>query len=446
MKLKSTLLIAAVAFGLQSNAQTWVSDSVEMGAGYANDVFYNLKTGSKKTQVANDWDLAFQMNKFGDPMFNATVRANHIKRKVEVYSLHMAVNATTFAAVSASDTNGKTSRTMQLMNVDTSWGEGAFYQNRDKTDLFDYGWGEYQGAPNHDLQGDSLYLVKVNGTPYKIWIQQYISLGDTVGYKFRIAALDNSMDNSVFVKRKNYPDRIFVYYDIASNSFVNREPSQYDWDIVFTQYAKIDPAGGPMMGGPSPIAFTGVLQNIRVKIAKLKTTQPDTAKYNNLSTYSAQTNTIGDDWKFPVGSPPTGYALDTVTYFVRSSNVQEYIQLKFTRFDGASGPNTGKILFDRRSVGTTTVADVKNNVSSYAIVPNPAVGDASFAADVKEAVKGARLLVTDITGKVMLNSVVDLQEGMNAFRINTANFAAGTYVISLSNGSWKVADRLIVQH
>ncbi|MCD6062402.1 MAG: C-terminal target protein, partial [Flavipsychrobacter sp.] len=172
MRFKSLLFISAIAAGMQANAQPWVTDSVEMGAGYANDIFYNLASGDSVGQPANNWDLAFQINKFGDPMFNASIRANHVKKKVEVYSLHMAVNATSFAAVSASDTVGKTSRKMQLMNIDTSWGEGAFTQNRDLTDLFDFGWGKYQGPPNHDLIGDSVYLVKVNGTPYKFWVQQ----------------------------------------------------------------------------------------------------------------------------------------------------------------------------------------------------------------------------------------------------------------------------------
>ena len=446
MKIKSLLFATALFGSLQAGAQAWVSDSVEMGAGYANDIFYNLGTGNEKVQAANDWDLAFQINKFGDRQFNATIRANHIKRKVEVYSLHMAVDDNTFANVSASDTSGKTSRFMQLMNVDTSWGEGAFYQNRDKTDQFDFGWGMYQGFPDHNLLGDSVYLVKVNGTAYKMWVKEYISMDtNLIGYKFRVAKLDNTNDNSVYVKKKDYPNRLFVYYDIATNTFINREPARNDWDLVFTQYAKIDPNGGPMMGGPSPIAFTGVLNNLDATIAEVKTSDLDNQVHTG-KTYSLEINTIGDDWKAPIGSPPTGYSIDTVTYFVKSKTAQQYVQIKFTRFDGASGGNTGKIVFAKRNVATLKVKDVKSNISSYAIVPNPAVNDASFVLDAKDAAKGANLLVTDITGKVMMNSVVDLQKGLNAFTINTSGYATGTSVVTLSSGSWKVADKMIVQH
>jgi hypothetical protein len=443
MKLKSLLFVTAIAAGLQANAQTWVADSVEMGAGYANDIFYSLQTGADSAKAANTWDLAFQMTKFGDPMFNASVRANHIKKAVKVYSLHMAVNATSFAAISASDTVGKTMQHMQLMNVDTSWGEGAFYQNRDQTDLFDYGWGKYQGSPNHNLLGDSVYLVKVgsgaSAAVYKLWIQEYVSMVDSlIGYKFRVASWDNSLDNSVYVKRKDYQNRSMVYYDIATNTFIDREPNKNNWDILFTQYAKIAPGGGPMMGGPNPIAFTGVLSNVRVKIAKVKTSDPDSKVYSNY-TYYNETNLIGDDWKAPVGSPPTGYSLDTVTYFVKSHNAQQYYQIKFTGFTGTIGGAPAKITFAQKYVAPTAV-------TNYAIVPNPAVNDASLMVDVKDAAKGARLLVTDITGRVMMNNPVELVKGLNGFRINTSGYAAGTYIVTLSDGSWKITDKMVVQH
>ena len=87
MNIKSTLLIAFSAVTFQANAQ-WVADSVDMTASYANDVFYNVANGNDVQHVANDWDIAFQMTKFGEPMFNASVRANHNKRDVQVYSLH----------------------------------------------------------------------------------------------------------------------------------------------------------------------------------------------------------------------------------------------------------------------------------------------------------------------------------------------------------------------
>ena len=60
MKLKSLLFIGASVLGLNASAQTWVADSVEMGASYANDVYYSLKNDSVFAAPNNNWHLAFQ--------------------------------------------------------------------------------------------------------------------------------------------------------------------------------------------------------------------------------------------------------------------------------------------------------------------------------------------------------------------------------------------------
>jgi len=163
MKLKSTLLTVAVAIGSQVNAQTWVADSVEMGASYANDVFYNIMNGSDATEAANNWDIAFQITSFSEPMFNASVRANHNKRDVQVYSLHKQASVH-FGNLTPSDT--MVAYGDQLLNEDSTWGTGAFTTNRDMTNPLDYGWGTYD-MNTHNLNGDSLYLVKAGGVFYQ---------------------------------------------------------------------------------------------------------------------------------------------------------------------------------------------------------------------------------------------------------------------------------------
>ena len=81
-----------MALSLQAAAQPWVEDSVEMGASYANDIFYSLKNGFVKAESSANWHLAFQMVQFGEPNFNASIRANHIKGKVAVFPLHLAAS------------------------------------------------------------------------------------------------------------------------------------------------------------------------------------------------------------------------------------------------------------------------------------------------------------------------------------------------------------------
>src|SRR5690606_25045768 len=117
--------------------------------------------GNDVQQAANDWHIAFQMTRFGEPMFNASVRANHNKPDVQVYSLHKQAS-TAFGTLVAADT--VVAYGDQLLNADTSWGNGAF-TNNGGSNPFDFGWGTYD-MTTHNLNGDSLYLVKAEGEFY----------------------------------------------------------------------------------------------------------------------------------------------------------------------------------------------------------------------------------------------------------------------------------------
>ncbi len=450
MKLKYTLLLIAAFFGVQAGAQTWVADSVEMGAGYANDVYYSLRSGDDYPKVANNWDIAFQMTKFGEPMFNASVRANHIKRNVQVYSLHKQASIS-FGTLTAADT--MVTPSTQLVNQDTSWGWGAFTTNRG-SHLFDYGWGQYNQT-THFVTGDSLYLVKANGTFYQLWIQEYISFGPRgVGYIFRVAKWDGSNDRTDSIKRTSpYDDRLFAYYDLASGTFIDREPSRKNWDILFKQYQK-----GGQPGGQDPTklqAYTGVLSNVKVEVAKITGISPNTISSANyvghLGGLSFATNAIGDDWKTFNMSTFT-YDLDTNTSFILKldsmNGKNEYYHLRFTRFDGGSGGATGKIVFEKRlldAVNVSVTGPVANN-TVYSLYPNPAVNEVNIVVDAEAAASDGMLTLADITGKVILHMPVKMNKGVNAFSINTSAYPAGTYIINIACGQWKLTDKVIVQH
>jgi hypothetical protein len=445
MMIRRLLLVGALSLSASPIfAQGWLADSVEMGAGYASDIFYSLKNSTVKAENSANWHLGFQMTAFGEPAFNATLRANHIKGKVEVYPLHLAAS-THFASLVDADTVGKTSPTMQLVNRDTSWGGGAFLQNRG-TNVFDYGWGFYQGSPSHSVIGDSLYLVKVNNVPYKLWIKEYISVGATaIGYKFRIASYDNTSDDSFYVKRMDYPNRLYAYYDVTTKTFVNREPGRDTWDLLFTQYPK------PMVFGPSGLQpYTGVLINQGVKLAELTGIDPDTIATSSYTSYlpmmTGTMNEIGDDWK-TFSMTTFTYQIDTLkSWIIKSSNSQEYYQLKFTRFDGASGGATGKIVFAKQFLAVTSVKELVNNISAYSIYPNPSNGNVNIMIDSKDKAANTQVIVSDLSGRVVFRNTVNLNAGVNALSVNTSSFTPGAYMVSLSHGSWKVTEKLVVQH
>ncbi|MCB9047458.1 MAG: T9SS type A sorting domain-containing protein [Chitinophagales bacterium] len=452
MNFKSTLSILAVAISLQANAQSWVADSVEMGANYKDDIFYDLSNGNDYSATADNWDIAFQMTVFGDPMFNATVRANHIKRDVQVYSLHKQAS-TSFGTLTASDT--VVTQSNQLVNIDTSWGTGAFTNNRG-SNPFDYGWGAYNST-THFLDGDSLYLVKANGVFYQLWLKQYVSFGSpgSVGYKFRVALWDGTGDRSDSVMRVSpYDDRLFAYYDLATGTIIDREPARKNWHLLFKQYQKNGQPGGQ---NPNKLqAYTGVLVNDHVKVAKITGVSPNNINSGNytssLSALSVETNTIGDDWKTFNGGTFM-YELDTNTSFIIAPDTaggkQTYYHLRFTRFDGGFAPNTGKVIFETRvlgmiSVGVNDVTGVSK--AQYSIYPNPSATEVNIVVDAKEAVANTMMVVTDITGKVMQQSRVNITKGLNAYKLDVAAYPAGTYIVTVANSNWSVSDKVSVQH
>jgi hypothetical protein len=441
MKLKYTLLIIAAFLSINVNAQVWVADSVEMGSGYANDIFYNIANGNHAPQAANNWDIAFQTTRFGEPMFNATIRANHNKRDVQVYSLHKLASVH-FGNLSSADT--MVAYGDQLLNEDTTWGTGAFTTNRDLSNPFDFGWGVYDMS-THNLNGDSLYLVKAGSIFYQLWIQKYQSIGN-VGYWFRIAKWDGTGDVSDSIKRTApYNDRLFAYYNMATGQFLDREPSRSNWHIMFTQYLK------DRVFGANPNKYqnyVGVLSNLNVKVAKVTGVNPSTVTSANYMTYtpnaSAFTNTIGDDWKRFAGmwtvAPDTSYIIIPDT----AGGQQEYYHLQFTRFDGTA---TGKIVFETRKLATVSlgVSDVNGSMAQYSIYPNPAQNVVNIMVDAKHADNNTVLAVTDITGKVVVNQRVQLSAGVNAYSVNMSAFPAGMYIVTVNNSQLKIAEKVQVQ-
>jgi hypothetical protein len=445
MKLRSLLFLAVSAVSFPSFAQTWIADSVSVGAvppgppgptTYFMDVYYSMKNGKVHEDTNYKWHLAFDMIPASGPSSYAGIIANHVQGKVNVYSAHRSGAA--FASYGAADTTGVSANI--LYNTDTNWHWGALNANRG-SNPFDYGWGVYD-MTSHNLYGDSIYVVKVGSAAYKVWIQELISAPlDSIHYTFRIAQLDGTGDRTVKVYRNkgiDFTKRNFAYYNISTDQIVDHEPDNTAWDIVFTRF--IEPiAMGPGPKVPYPVA--GVLSNLKVQVAEARKVDPDTVTMNANITFTKYASEIGSDWK-RFDNANMVWILDTVSYFVRSFNSQEYYQIKFTRFDGSG---TGKYVFAKRFLKATTVNEVANNVSQYALAPNPASNEANLVLDAKEAGE-AQLVVADLNGKVMQRSLVKLNKGTNAFSIATAAYPAGLYTVTLTNGSWKIADKLVVQH
>ena len=152
--MKKFTLVWLFALTINSiQAQPWIKDSLVMGAGQTNDVFYHLGTGLVKTESNQNWVLALS-NQGGQ---KAGIYTN-TRNGIMCFNPHKSV--TDWATITLADTITANKQ----YNQDSCWYLGALNANADGTP-FDYGWGSYVGSPSHNVVGDSIYIIR-QGTNY----------------------------------------------------------------------------------------------------------------------------------------------------------------------------------------------------------------------------------------------------------------------------------------
>lgn len=439
MKLKSLLLAGLSIAAFSANAQNnWIADTITManagGSTFANDVYYRMDyNGARKTEPNDNWHLAFAAGAGGR---SAAVLANSAGTDIEVFALSVPAN-TKFGTNLIADTVGK--RSTPLYNDFTTWQVGAL--NADGAGHPDYGWGEYDPL-THNLSGNKVYLVTTPNTHYQVWVEEYIALaGPTQSWKFHVADIDgsNRKDEQITIQSGGFTNKLFAYYDLETKTVVNREPDNNQWDLIFTRY--MDEAAPGMM-----YPYTGILNNYAVTVAELRDIDADTAMFHDNYLLDEEADIVGRDWK--QNGAPTGneYQLNKVCWFIQSRNNSIY-QMEITY--ATTGGGGAKIGFRKRlSVWNNPPLSV-NNVAATAnalnIYPNPAAYATNLLITAEQAAE-AQVMVTDVTGRIVKRSQVTLNAGLNALKLNTNELSNGLYIVSITNGDWKIAEQLSVQH
>jgi hypothetical protein len=313
------------------------SETLSMGAGYANDVYYSLEKGSLQTAPRSNWDIAFHTNAFSSAIITNGGAGVQLYAKIKL--------ADSTAWNTPIDTTGLSLGTV-LYNSDTTWTLSAF--ERTAQGYPDYGWGTYNST-NHDIIGTELFIIKLaNNQAKKVMItRKYSTLNK---YRIWYANLDGSGDQKMTVDCIPYTLKNFVYFSFATNGLVDREPAGNLWDFVVTKYIQIVP--GP--GGLTPYPVVGILTNtLRLSImGNISYTGVTAAKVNHVAVgttdYSKavfQTNisTIGYDWKSYNQATNTYTLPDSLVYFIKQPNKSVY-KVVFTGFEGSS---TGVVKFNK---------------------------------------------------------------------------------------------------
>lgn len=290
------------------------SDSISMGASYADEVYYSLENGIISTAPRASWDIAFSAN----PM-SSTILINE-GFGVMLYTYPNG-DMTAWDDV---DTTGM-SAWPPMYNADTSWYYGAF--DRNATGHPDYGWGVYN-SQTHDVMGDSLFVIKLNdGTLKKIFIEKRAAM--TNSFTIKYGDIDGAGETKE-ISCNPYAEKNFVYFSLTTGEVMDNEPDTESWDIVFTKYHDES----------IPYIVTGVLSNMDVENGEVREMDTNEAKPSDAE-FNSNISEIGSDWKkFDMGSF-TYLIEEDLCYFVKRGDMT--YKLVFTATDGSA---SGKIVFD----------------------------------------------------------------------------------------------------
>ncbi len=290
------------------------NDSISMGAGYANDIFYSFENGKVAEVSRTNWDIAFSV----DAQSSAILINEAAGVELKVYPTQ---DGWQFS--DAVDTAGYNSWDL-LLNPDTTWADGAFGANA--TGHPNYGWGNYN-ATSHNVEGCALYIIKLrNGEFRKIFIEMKYSTQQK--YTFKYAALDGSNESSVDLDVSD-SDANFVYYDLENGTRLDREPSAASWDLLFTKYKD----------NSMVYDVTGVLLNPAATAAEIDATDLENVSWTE-DDFSDDISTIGWDWK-TFNMDAMAYVVDAERVFVVKTQDESVYALQFTAFDYT----TGKFVF-----------------------------------------------------------------------------------------------------
>lgn len=414
---KQILTIVAGITTLFATAQTAINDTVTLGAGGANQVWYSLSNDEQATQAKDNWDLAFDTKGI-----YTGVRINSASG-VMLWGYPKG-DVSSWSTV---DTTGLSTWDARW-DSDTSWTYCAMGNYANPNDPFDLDWGVYDISTHHVL-ADSFYIIKLTDGSYKkLMIESLIS----AKYTIKFADLNGSNEKTAVVDKTAFNAADFGYFSIVNNKTIQREPSHGDWDLVFTKYTGFVPV---------PYTLTGVLHSRGVAAIKAEKIA-DINAYNNYHahTFTHEINTLGYNWKTYNG---TGYDIaDSTVYFVQNEDGDIW-KVIFTGY----GSTDASIMFSKTKLGGLSINNTANElVATVALSPNPSFGsNVTVVYSFEQEQRGASIMVYDMMGKQVLADALSAGKGLHQYVISRDQLATGTYIVTVATPNGKATQKMIIK-
>ncbi len=414
----SFILILSVSGFSQAYKSTRIvstRDSVVMGAGYANDIFYSFENGIVGSAPRTNWDIGIRTT-----LWTASIITNGAAG----VNLYTYPNSDT-TGWSTVDTAGIAGWTI-LYDSEKDWEEGAF--DRSETGHPDYGWGKYNPI-NHDVVGDSIYILKaLDGSYKKIWIIRKNSSNNK--YFIRTANLDGSNDKVTELDINTYRNVNFIYYAFSSESIIEREPDTASWDVLFTKYIAIQPDS-------TPYPVVGVLSNFKTYSNEFNRVGPDFLNWTSQPLDSSK-SPVGWEWKKFDMDNFTWTVDDSTAFFIQTRKNDIY-KLVFKNYEGS---NSGKIVFEKASVSLTGIGESSPGLSAV-LYPNPVRDHLNIVFD--GSIQGkAFIAIFDMTGKQVFSTTQDVSDKSVSVRLPESILSSGLHMVKVETENGIFSSKFMV--
>lgn len=432
-KILLTFLAASISYAGFSQTE-WEQDSVSVGNRAEKHVFYNVSTGDRYEANANSWHLSFSVQPSQFPnntLQGTTIRTNNGKR-VRVFVAPETIGREDFNTL---DTTGMMNTWVEISDSDSSWDVGAFNTGLDLTlpphlGGPDYGWAFYNSTTKNVESKGKVYVIIQDTTfgfgPNQTTIRKFAKklyfdalVWDTA-FVFSHANLDNSDSVGVEIRKNQFPDRFFVYYNLVTNDIQNLEPAKNQWDVVFTDYYTL--AESPGFGPPQLMTVTGTLSKKGTEIWRIEGIDRDSIadKVSSLTElFSKDIRTIGYDWKTHVGQGR--YQYDSSLAFVIKPNPYNDLQY-LVRFNEFGGVSSGLMKFEVIELERATASLTQTSFTNLKVYPNPVADELTL-----EMEENATFQLIDLQGKVMIEQ--PLTFGKNTLYTNA--LTQGIYFVRI---------------
>ncbi|MBK7870615.1 MAG: T9SS type A sorting domain-containing protein [Saprospiraceae bacterium] len=407
-------------------AQDYVQ--VAVGAGYSKQAYYRLSDDAV-TQIANEsWDLAFSTTGTIDVGISVNESTTSVTGAPAPELALFLTSATNFA-----ETIDTSKFVKRLYNDETSWTEGgALNIIADPENPFDFGWGLYN-LSNHTLTGNRIFAVKLRDNTYKKFIIESFAGG---AYNLKYANFDGSEEKTVAIKKGDFSGNPIALFSFETGETLAPLGA---WDLMFCRYVTpLDDGAGNILDYP----VTGVLSGHNVETVEVKGIDPNAVTYNTyVDSFQTKLDIIGYDWK--TFSFTQGWVIPTdLAYFVKTAENRIY-KLVFVDFEGST---TGISTFEKTDLGIlSSVNNPNSNFKEATVYPNPKVSEATLAFTLKQNQNNLQLAVRDLTGRMIWNTLVDGNQGLNAIQLPSMNLPQGMYLLSVGRGKDSITLKLIQQ-